>query len=280
MAINARSALVIVIAALVGSVIGIIGYILISGGSGEPSGETIAPTLDPNAIPTLSGEQAFALATRAAALESTVAAQGVALAAMESAATVAAQPSATPAPRLLYRIAAGGESEARFTLDEDLRGQRVTVVGSTDQIAGDIVIDYGAPEFSEIGVIRINARTLATDNSIRDRVTRSDILLSARDEYEYIEFAPGEINGLPSAVAPGQSYALEITGQLTVIGNSLPVTFSGQVTLESEERLRGEFSALVRYADWGITVPFSPSASNLDEETLLELDFVAERVAE
>ena len=272
------------IALVVGAVGGILLFILVSSGSGEPSSVVTAPTLDPNAIPTLSGEQAFALATRVAELEGEVAAQDAQIADLEAASTLEAQPTAAPtataAPRLLYRIAPGGESEARFTLDEDLRGVRTTVVGSTDQIAGDIVVDLGSPQFSEIGVLRINARTLQTDNDIRDRVTRTSILLSAEDEYEYIEFVPSAIDGLPASIEMGVAYPLQVEGGLTVIGTTLPVIFRGEVTLEEGESLRGLFSVLVTYADWGITVPFSPSASNLDEEVLLELDFVAERVAE
>ena len=82
-----RTAVLIVIAALVGSVVGILVFIQVTGGSGTPSGETVAPTLDPDAIPTLSASQSFALATRAAELEDTVAAQAAAIAALETAAT-------------------------------------------------------------------------------------------------------------------------------------------------------------------------------------------------
>ena len=292
-----RTAILIVIAALVGSVLGILGFIQITGGSGTPSGETTAPTLDANAIPTLSAVQAFALATRAAELEDTVAAQAAAIAAMETAATavasqatVAAQvatavptevpPTEVVSNRVLYRIAAGAESKARFFLQEDLRGVRTDVIGITDQVAGDIVIDFGAPALSQVGIIRINARTLATDNSNRNRAIRSRILRSAQDEYEFIEFAPTALLGLPESITIGESYPLEIEGQLTIVGQSLPVVFRGQVALESEERLRGEFTVTVRYADWGIAVPNLDFLANVDEEAQLTLAFAGDRVAE
>ena len=286
-----RTAVLIVIAALVGSVVGILVLIQVTGGTGTPSGETVAPTLDPDAIPTLSASQSFALATRAAELEDTVAAQAAAIAALETAATAVAIQEAPAIPteipateavsqRVLYRIAAGGASEARFFLEEDLRGVRTDVIGRTDQVAGDIVIDFGAPALSQVGVIRTNARTLATDQSQRNSALRSRILRSAEDEFEFIEFAPTDLRGLPEAIAVGQSYPLEIEGQLTIVGQALPVVFRGEVLLESEDQLRGEFTALVRYADWGIVIPSIPFIANVDEAVELTLAFVAERVAE
>ena len=272
-----RTAALIVIAALVGSVIGILVFIQVTGGSGTPSGETVAPTLDPDAIPTLSASQSFALATRAAELEDTVAVQAAAIAALETAATEIALPEATvieeataiPATdavsqRVLYRIAAGGASEASFFLEEDLRGVRTDVIGRTDQVAGDIVIDFGAPALSQVGIIRTNARTLATDQNQRDSAIRSRILRSAEDEFEFIEFAPTDHQGLAGLHRRrSQSYPLEIEGQLTIVGQALPVVFQGEVLLESEDQLRGEFSVVIRYANWGIAIPSIPFVANV-----------------
>ena len=284
-----RTAILIVVAALAGSVVGIFVFIEITGGSGTPSGETVAPTLDPNVIPTLSASQSFALATRAAELEETVTAQAAAVAALETAATAAAIPPATatalpateaPQNRVLYRIAAGGASEARFFLQEDLRGVRTDVIGRTDQVAGDVVIDFTDPTLSQVGVIRINARTLTTDQSQRNSALRSRILRSAQDEYEYIDFAPAALTGLPESIAIGTSYPLAIEGLLTIVGQALPAVFRGEATLDSEATLRGEFTAQLRYADWGIVIPDLPFIANVDEEVELTLSFVAERVEE
>ena len=54
------------------------------------------------------------------------------------------------------------ESEVRFLIDEVLRGADFTVVGVTNQVAGDISVNAARPAESGIGLIRINARTLAT----------------------------------------------------------------------------------------------------------------------
>lgn len=301
-----RTAILIVISALLGSVAGILVFIQVTGGTGTPSGETIAPTLDPNAIPTLSASQSFALATQVVELEEIVAAQAAAVAeqaaavtTLEMAATAAAvqQATAIPSPtliptdtaippteapqnRVLYRIAAGGASEARFFLQEDLRGARTDVIGRTDQVAGDIVIDFANPALSQVGVIRTNARTLVTDSSQRNAALRSRILRSAQDEYEFIDFAPSALTGLPDSIGIGTTYPLEIEGMLTIVGQAIPVVFVGEATLASEEHLHGEFTARLRYADWGIAIPNLPFIANVDEEVELTLSFVAERVEE
>ena len=92
------------------------------------------------------------------------------------------------------------ESEVRFIIDEVLNGADFTVVGATDQVAGDISVNQGNPAASDIGVIRINARTLATNNGNRNRALRTFILKSGQDEYEFAEFEPQELTGLPQGV--------------------------------------------------------------------------------
>src|SRR5262249_38439666 len=67
-------------------------------------------------------------------------------------------------------------SSVQFTLTEDLFGKPNTVVGKTNQVAGDILVDVNQPSNSKVGKIRINARTLATDSDMRDRTTRGQIL--------------------------------------------------------------------------------------------------------
>src|SRR5690349_8061835 len=85
--------------------------------------------------------------------------------------------------RSLLHISAD-ESEVRFIIDETLLGNPKTVIGVTDQVAGDMLVDFANPAHSQLGAIRINARTLATDNEIRNRALRGQILQSERDEYE------------------------------------------------------------------------------------------------
>ena len=167
------------------------------------------------------------------------------------------------------------ESEVRFIIDEVLSGADFTVVGATDQVAGDISVNQGNPAASTIGVIRINARTLATDNGNRNRALRTFILKSGQDEYEFAVFEPQELKGLPQGVTVGEPFELQIVGELRIAGAVQELSFDASITLESAERLSGTAHTSLRHADLGLTIPSVPSVSNVSEEVRLEIDFVA-----
>jgi len=165
------------------------------------------------------------------------------------------------------------ESEVRFVLDEVLNNQDVTVVGSTNQVAGELSVDVDDPSATRIGTIQINARTLATDNDFRNRAIQNRILET--ETYEYITFVPTEIVGLPDSSEVGQSYTFQIVGDLTIRDVTQQVTFDVTATPESESRLTGTASATINYADWGISILSVPQVASVDEAVRLEIDFVA-----
>ena len=167
------------------------------------------------------------------------------------------------------------ESEGRLLLDEDLRGQRVTVVGVTNQVAGQLAVDFAAPANSVVGVIRINVRTLATDNEFRNRAIRGQILQSQNDEFEFAQFTPTAISGLPETLTIGEPITFQITGDLLIRDVSQPVTFETTVTPVSETRLEGQARAVIQRGDYGLTIPSVPGVANVEEEVELEIDFAA-----
>lgn len=171
-----------------------------------------------------------------------------------------------------YEIAAGS-SEARFVIDEVLNGAPFTVVGSTDQVAGQIVLDPDDADAAQVGTILINARTLATDSTQRDRAIQNRVLNT--EEHEYVSFTPTQVVGLPSSLDEGQTYAFQIIGDLTIRGVTQPATFDASVTPASSERLEGTAATTIAYADWGIGIPQVPMVASVADQLTLELDFVA-----
>lgn len=167
------------------------------------------------------------------------------------------------------------ESEVRFEIDEDLRGQRNTVIGRTNEVAGQLVVNFDNPAETQVGTIRINVRTLLTDDEFRNRAIRGQILLSARDEYEFGEFVPTSITGLPDEVTIGEPISFQITGDLTLRGSTNPVTFDVTVTPVSETQLEGTASAVVDRTLYGMEIPSVPGVANVEEEVELYIDFVA-----
>lgn len=167
------------------------------------------------------------------------------------------------------------ESEASFTLDEDLAGVRTTVIGTTNQVGGEIAFNFENPDASSIGTITINARTLETDNNFRNQALRARILQSAQDAYEFITFAPTSLEGLPESLEVGETYTFDITGDLTIIDTTNPATFTTEVTIVSETEITGIATTTITYGDWGIPIPTAPTVANVEEDADLAIEFVA-----
>jgi polyisoprenoid-binding protein YceI len=190
-------------------------------------------------------------------------------------------PELTPAAvsgATVYRIVPE-ESEVRFIIDEVLRGAPYTVVGATSEVAGDIAVDTANPANTEVGTIRVNARTLTTDSDQRNRALRSFILKSAESAYEFIEFQPTAIEGLPQSVTVGEAFSFQIVGNLTVAGTTQSVTFDTTAMLDADSQLTGQAVTTVLYPDFNLTIPSVPFVAGVDEDVRLEIDFVAQAVA-
>jgi polyisoprenoid-binding protein YceI len=182
------------------------------------------------------------------------------------------QTSGAPASATVFEIEPE-QSQERFVINEVLRGSPKTVVGTTDQVAGQIVLDPTDPDRAQLGAISINARTFATDSTQRDRAIQNLILQT--EQHEYITFTPKRMVGLPDRAGIGQPLAFQIVGDLSIRGVTREATFETTVTPHSQDRLEGNASTTIRYADWGITIPQVPAVTGVADHVQLQLDFVA-----
>jgi polyisoprenoid-binding protein YceI len=176
---------------------------------------------------------------------------------------------------ITFEIVPGG-SEARFVIDEVLRGTPKTVVGATDQVAGQLALDPIDLSSAQVGTIQVNARTLATDNDFRNRAVKNRILLT--DSYEFVTFTPTEVIGLPETGAVGETYTFQIAGDLTITDVTRPVTFDVAASATSETQIEGTATTAFLYTDFDLFIPDAPAVDTVDDEVRLELDFVAEAV--
>lgn len=167
------------------------------------------------------------------------------------------------------------ESEARFSIDEELIGQPTTVVGTTDQVAGELLVDLASPENTQVGTIRVNVRTLETDNEIRNRALRGQILQADDDANEFAEFVPTTLIGLPEQITWGRPFEFQIMGTLTLHGVTRETTFTASVTPLSETRLEGVAQTTVIYRDFNISIPQAPGVANVSNDVSLAIEFVA-----
>jgi polyisoprenoid-binding protein YceI len=168
------------------------------------------------------------------------------------------------------------ESVASFQLGEVLFGEDMTVIGSTSEVAGQLLFDPADPGSAQLSEILINARTFETNKSNRDRAMRSGVVLdSGSVEHEFISFVPTSVQGLDGPVAPGDEVSFEVGGDLTIKGTTLPVTFTVSALFEAADRITGRAEAQVERSDFGIGIPNAPGVANVTEDVTITLDFVA-----
>lgn len=166
------------------------------------------------------------------------------------------------------------ESQVSFNIYEELAGQPTDVVGTTDQVAGQIALNLSDLSQSEIGIIQVNARTLATDNDRRNNAIKNFILNT--DQYEYITFTPTAITGLTGSAEPGQTFTFQIEGNLTIRDVTQPVVFEVTAQGDSNNQLTGTATAIVNRSDYNLTIPNVPNVANVGEEVTLQIDFAAQ----
>lgn len=190
---------------------------------------------------------------------------------VESTTTVAAEATTTSADpgetATATTYALTDSSTATFTLEEELRGNPTTVVGTSTIVLGEILYDPEDPDSLQIGTILVNARDFSTDSSNRNRAIRGPILDA--DTYEFIEFVPKEISGFDGTGAP-----FTVTGDLTIREVTNPVTFQVAASMDGES-VTGTATATIDRTMWGLTIPNAPGIANVSESVTLTLDFVA-----
>ena len=266
------------VAVLLGIAVAGVAWLVVffTGGTGEASEPISAPQLT---LPPATAAPATAAPATAA--------PATAAPATAAPATAVPQPEATQAPAAaeptgdatLYRIVSE-ESEARYEIDEILRGEPFRVVGRTDQVAGDIILDFADASASQVGVIRINVRTLMTDEERRDRATRSRILQSAEDAYEFVDFTPTALEGLPNSVSVGDTATFTIVGDLKIREITAEARFEATVNVVAEDRLEGTAEATVLRSTYDLIIPNVPFVADVSDEVLLGIEFVATAVAQ
>lgn len=232
--------------------------------------ETAAPTAQPAATEVPTEVPTVAPTAEKVATEAPVVATEAPVVATE------APPAATEAPAAsaptIFEIQQD-RSQARFIINEVLRGTPTRVVGATDQVAGQIAVDPANPAGAQVGTILVNARTLATDNDFRNRAIKNQIL--STNTYEYVTFEPTQVVGLPASVTVGQALTFQVVGKLTVRDATKDVTFDVTATPTSKTEISGLASLTIPYRDLGLSIPDAPSVDTVEDTVLLELEFVA-----
>lgn len=236
----ARAVVVLVVVAA-----GVLTWLLfLAGGTGEPSTELPTPTFPDST--TTSGSSA-----------TTVASSG-------------------DGPGLLVFVIDSSQSTATYEIREVLRGSPNLVVGTTDQIAGQVQVDPEHLSSVVFSQLVVNARTFETDSPRRDQAVRGPIILdSGSDEHEFITLDVTAVDGLGGSIGVGDTAELTITGDLTIRGTTVTQTFTVSVTYVDASTIRGTARTTVLRSDYAIGIPSVPGVADVADEVVLKLDFTA-----
>lgn len=169
------------------------------------------------------------------------------------------------------------ETEARFLIGEVLAGNAIIVVGTTNDVEGQIFVDYANPQAATMSTIQVDMSTLETDNGFRNNAIHGRILETENPDFRYATFEATGFEGLPESVTVGQPFETQITGNLTIHGVTREETFSITITPVSETRIEGLTSLTILYDDYGVQILRLPDqVASVEDEVTLELEFVAE----
>lgn len=145
-------------------------------------------------------------------------------------------------------------------------------VGITQQVNGEVYLDFGAPDKSSIGVITVDISTFTSDSGRRDNAIRTRWLESQR--YPIATFTPKSVTGIPAAYQDGSEVELQVSGDLTVREVSQPVTFVVKAKLNGEE-LTGSANTEILMSNFGFSPPDIAGMLKAEDKVVIDFEFVA-----
>ena len=132
-------------------------------------------------------------------------------------------------------------------------------------------------EDAKIGTIKINARTIKTDDDRRNGMMGRFILKSEDSVNEFITFEATEITGLPASANIGDPLHFAITGNLTIAGVTKPATFDAHAVFMNDNTLTATASTVVKRSDYNLTIPDIPFVANVTDDVTLKIELMAKK---
>lgn len=163
------------------------------------------------------------------------------------------------------------KSEAKFEIDEELRGKPFHVVGQTGSVAGDLSYDPTNNTFT--GLVSVDGATIKTDSAQRDGAIARLILHTTDQDKRFITFTPKSLANIPPDAVLDTEYDFTLTGILTVNGVSREVTWSIKGKASTGGTITGVARATIKRGDFGLVIPNIPFVANVGENVDLTLNF-------
>lgn len=172
----------------------------------------------------------------------------------------------------IYRIDSA-RSVVRYTVEEIFVGRGGnTATGTTNSVAGDILVDMADYANSQVGTIVINIEQFTSDSNLRDRRIRREYLESST--YPEAVFVPDVGIDFPTLIAQNQETAFAMSGDLTIKEITAPVTWGVTARLDGDV-LTGSATTTILMSDYEVGPINIAGLVETADEVVLEFEFIA-----
>jgi polyisoprenoid-binding protein YceI len=187
---------------------------------------------------------------------------------------------AAPDPTRAVRLDLTSGTIARYRVREQLAGISFPsdAVGTTDAVAGTIVVNPDGTLDAARSKITVDLGTLKSDQDMRDGYVRRNTLET--EAYPTLTFVPTRAVGLPSPLPAGmQAQAgFQLVGDMTLRGVTKEVTWNVVATFGSD-RVQGRASTTFPFSLFEMKKPSLARLLSVDEDITLEIEFRCDRTA-
>ncbi len=180
--------------------------------------------------------------------------------------------SATTGEKVL--VVVGAESKATYEINEDLKGKRTHVTGTSQALTGTISLDSVTNKIIG-GEVKLDAASFKTDIAARDGNVKTLVLKADQPGNESIMFTATSVTGLPDIMEMDKDFAVKVMGNMTISGVTKPVSFDGMAKLAADGTARIKASTVLAYADFGVAIPDFPFLANIDKTVKLTVELIA-----
>lgn len=201
----------------------------------------------------------------------------IALAPVDTSNEQATNATSTAASQKVY-VVDPANSKAEFRIGEILNGKPFEVVGVSNQVTGQLVIDTKDPSKSTMSTVRVNAQVFKTDSERRDSAIARFILKSEDPVNQFVVFEPSAVTtGTLAPLAVGVPHTFTLLGKLTVAGVSKDALFSVKLTEQASGDIVGTASGTLNRADYNLVIPKVPFVASADEQVRMNFTFTLKK---
>lgn len=147
-------------------------------------------------------------------------------------------------------------------------------VGITRKVEGAVVFKADGTVDAERSRLRVDLRTLNSDESRRDNFVRENTLQTSR--FPFAELAVQRVEGLSWPLPTSGSAEFQVHGDMTIHGVTKPLTWQVSATF-SKSNVSGQATTNFKFGDFNMSVPRVFVVLSVEDNIQLRIEFEMRR---